>query len=207
MAEVQSHGFVFEKWVRDTFFEKYKTGYGAKWDIAKEANKQYGNLPVSIKTIKYASSINMGDAIRQRSIDEDFILLVGFWKQEGKLKRIVNVTSTKIDKALWNSLWAPLSLDDIYELDKLIKSYGVHFSEIRKQAKLLKSKQPYCDCSITLNPKIDSKKQRRLQCSIGFNLHFSKIATSDSKEVQERPTLWGVEVPEPFESESRKFNK
>ncbi len=207
MAEVQKHGLVFEKWVRDTFFEKYETGYGAKWDIAKEANKKYGNLPVSIKSIKYGSSINMGDAIRQRSINEDFVLLVGFWKQEGKLKRIVNVTSTKIDRTLWNSLWEPLSLDDISELDRLIKSYGVHYSEIRKQAQLLKSKHPYCDCSITLNPKIDSKSQRRLQCSIGFNLHFSKIATGDSREAQERPTLWGVEVPEPFESRSRIFNK
>lgn len=207
MTEVQSHGFVFEKWVRDTFFEEYSTVYSAMWDIAKEANKKFGNLPISIKTAKYESSIGLGDAIRQISINEKFIFIVGFWQQEENFKRIVNVTATQINIPLWKSLWKPLKLKDIQALDKLIKSYDVHYSDIRKQAQLLKSSQPYCDCSITLNPKIDSKTQRRLQCSIGFNLHFDRVAIGDSREAQKRPTLWGVEVPEPWESGSRKFNK
>lgn len=207
MAEVQTYGFVFEKWVRDTFFEEYKTTYSAKWDIAKEANKKYGNLPISIKTAKYGSSIGLGDAIRQISIDEEFILLVGFWKQEGDFKRIVNVSATEINLTLWKSLWKPLTLKEISILDKLIKSYDIHYSEIRKLAKGMKTNKPYCDCSITLNPKIDSKIQRRLQCSIGFKLYFNTIAVGVSSEAQERPKLWGVEVPEPFESGSRIFNR
>ncbi len=207
MPEVQSHGFYFEKWVRDTFFNGYETKYSSKWDIDKEANIKYGKLPVSIKTAKYGSPIGLGDAIRQISIDEDFILIAGFWKQEGNLKRIVNVTSTEITKSLWKALWTPLTLKDIIKLDKLIKCYDIHYSKIRKDAQILKSTSPYCDCLITLNPKIDSKNQRRLQCSIGFNLHFNKIATESEMVEQPNPTLWNTPVPKSWESGIRKFNK
>lgn len=207
MSEVQTHGFVFEKWVRETFFNKYETTYGAKWDVAKEANTIYGNLPVSIKTAKYGSSIYLGDAIRQYSINEDFILLVGFWKQEEGKKRIVNVAAPVIKVSLWQDLWLPLIKKEIIALDNLIKSYDKPYYKIRKAAQEMKSTSPYCDCKITLNPKIDSKTQRRLQCSINFNLFFDEIATCFQREEIEHPMLWAKEVPEPWESKSRTFNK
>lgn len=207
MPEVQSFGFVFEKWIRDTFFDGYETNYSAKWDISKESNTKHGNLPISIKTTKYSSSINLGDAIRQISIDEDFILINGYWIQEGNYKRIVNVTADAISVMLWKSLWKPLTIDDIKKLDSLIKTYDKHYTKIRKQAKKLKKSAPYSNCSITLNPKIDSKTQRRLQCSINFKLHFDKIAVKSSREIQESPKLWGEKVPNPWLSGSRKFNK
>ncbi len=33
-AEVQAHGLVFEHWIADTFFQKYRpSGYTQKWDL------------------------------------------------------------------------------------------------------------------------------------------------------------------------------
>lgn len=206
MAEVQTHGFFFEKWIRDTFFNSCIDNYSAKWDISKESNKQFGNLPISIKTAKYGSSINLGDAIRQISIQEEFILIVGFWKQVKDFKELVNVTATTISMELWSTLWDPLTIDDVKKLDKLIKSYTTDYKIIREKAQSLKAQSPFKDCLITLNPKIDSKTQRRLQCSISFGLFFKKILTLDSKGIFKSPKLWNIEVPKPWESKSRTFN-
>ena len=208
MAEVQSHGFHFEKWIKDTFFEGYiSSSYTDKWDIPKHQNKNYGNLPISIKTSKYGSPIGLGDAIRQFSIDEDFILIVGYWEQEGKNKKLVNVSACEIQIDTWRKLWDPIKYDDISKLDQLIKSYDQSYLKIRKDAKALKAKSPYKDCNITLNPKIDSKSQRRLQCSIGFKLYFDKISTQTNSDKLENPVLWGKEVPKPWESKSRTFKE
>ncbi len=70
MVEVQYHGFTFEKWVRNTFFDKYEGNYMQKWDIPPENNTQksipsvYRNIPVSVKTAKYGrrSDLEMSDA-------------------------------------------------------------------------------------------------------------------------------------------------
>lgn len=207
MPEVQQHGFMFEKWIKNTFFEGYQNNYSYKWDIAKEANFNFGNLPISIKTAKWGSSINMGDAIRQYSIDEDFILIVGFWKQENNFKIFVNVTSTIITKGLWKKLWEPLKLEEIEKLDKLIKDYKVDCFTVRDSAKNLKKSKPYCESLITLNPKIDSKSQRRLQCSIKFDLFFDKISKKELKKIIENSLLWGIEVPKTWESSRRTFNR
>jgi hypothetical protein len=208
LPEVQLHGFYFEKWIKDTFFDCYSsTKYSDKWDIPKEKNKNFGNIPISIKTAKYRSAIGLGDALRQISIDEDFIMIVGYWIQEGNNKKLVNVSASIIDQKIWRKLWDPIKHDDILILDSLIKSYNEDYSKIRNDAQVLKAKSPYKDALITLNPKIDSKIQRRLQCSIGFNLYFDKIATKLNREKSENPILWGKEVPKPWESKSRTFNK
>ncbi|MFA7006521.1 MAG: hypothetical protein WC429_20935, partial [Verrucomicrobiia bacterium] len=81
--EVQRHGYVFEKWVRDTFFGGYvQPDYTQKWDIPKEINKNHGGLPCNMKAIKYGTPVDMGDALRQFQVDEPFILIIAFWQQE-----------------------------------------------------------------------------------------------------------------------------
>src|SRR3989338_8737605 len=200
MTEVQNHGFIFEDWVKNTFFNGYRGGYSDKWDVPQEFNKKYGGLPVSIKTAKYGSTIGLGDARRQFDTTEDFLMIVGFWKQEGKYKRIVNATAVVVEKELWTELWKPVTLEDLIKLDSLIKNTGLHYTKIRKMAQDLKKQKPYSLCEITLNPKIDSKTQRRLQCGIRFGLYFGKIAPGSSSEISKTPTLWKVEVPKPWES-------
>ena len=71
----------------------------------------------------------------------------------------------------------------------------------------LKKTTPFFLSKITLNPKIDSKTQRRLQCGIKFNLYFEKLAVDISSEAINNPSIFGVIVPNPWKSESRKFNK
>jgi len=75
MIEVQSHGFQFEKWVKDSFFGDYAGEHTQKGDVPAERNTSdavpagFRGLPVSIKTVRYRSPIALGDAMRQREID------------------------------------------------------------------------------------------------------------------------------------------
>ena len=81
MVEVQAHGFSFEKWVRDHFFSGYAGTYMQKWDVHSDHNIhdavpiQLQKLPVSVKTAKLGSPIGLGDVLRQRQIDHDFLMI------------------------------------------------------------------------------------------------------------------------------------
>lgn len=108
--EVQRHGLVFEKWVRDTFFEGYKpASYTQRWDIPAAANRAHGGIPVNPKAVKHGTPVDLGDALRQYAIDEPFLLIIGFWQQDGDMKRIVNIIAPEISPALWRQLWGPVT--------------------------------------------------------------------------------------------------
>lgn len=208
MPEVQLHGFDFENWLKNTFFQKFQISYSHKWDIPKEFNKlpeipePFRHLPVSIKTCKNNSPIAFGDALRQLQIDEDFLLIVGFWVQSGIYKNFVAVEAVKIFSNDWKNLFSPLKLQDLQNLDSIIKNKTVHYSEIRKIAKEIKAAFP--PTKIVLNQKIDSKEQRRLQCSLPFKIFWQDFA---KKEPYKNPdcSLFGEKVPNSFVSAQRIF--
>lgn len=207
-AEVQHHGLVFEKWVRDTFFEGYEPpGYTQKWDIPAEINTLHGGYPVNPKAIKYKSPVGLGDALRQFDIDETFILVIGYWQQEEDVKRFVNIVAPVITPELQRSLWGDVTRADLERLDALIKDTSIHYKEVRKQAQAMKRTHPFNTSIITLNPKIDSRGQRRLQCSLSFTKVFKYLAPEADREIQDPPELWGVPFTETVESASRSFRK
>ena len=206
--EVQGHGFTFEKWVHDTFFDSYKArSYTDEWDVAKEFNVNYGGVPVSIKTAKYGSPVGLGDALRQFRINEDFLLVVGYWRQEEKKKRIVNIVAAPISVDLWRSLWRPITLEDLQKLDTTIKDRTLSYQQARAEAQHIKTQPPFTQAHITVNPKIDSKTQRRLQCSLGFSTLFSNVVPSADQTEVDIPKLFGVESIEAFLSNPRVFKR
>jgi hypothetical protein len=204
--EVQAHGFIFEEWIRDTFFDGYVAKYTEEWDFPAHANLQFGALPVSIKTARYGSPVGLGDALRQFRINEPFLLIVGFWKQRGDHKNWVNITATKVQPAQWAQLWEPISLSDLQELDTCIKDRSVNYQEARRKAQALKKSSPFSEALITLNPKIDSK-QRRLQCSLRFKVLFDLLAPEAERVESDNPRLFAQDAPTAFPSSPRKFNR
>lgn len=202
--EVQQHGLVFERWVRDTFFDGYKpASYTQRWDIPAAANKDHGGIPVNPKAIKYGAAIDLGDALRQYEIDEPFMLVVGFWQQEGDEKRFVNLTAPVISPEAWRKLWGPVTYADLLKLDALIKDQGPSVEELRKIVMKAKNSAPFTDAVIQLNPKIDSRGQRRLQCSLRFADYFKYLAPDADRKPQAHPALFGVEYPGPIASKPR----
>jgi hypothetical protein len=202
--EVQSHGLVFERWVRDTFFAGYKpASYTQRWDIPASANRDHGAIPVNPKTVKHGTAVDLGDALRQYEIDEPFLLILGFWSQDGDLKRIVNIIAPEISPELWRKLWGPVTYADLRRLDALIKDTGPSVEETRRLALKMKNSPPFTEAVIQVNPKIDNHGQRRLQCSIRFSDVFTHLAPGADPSPQARPALFGVEYPGPIASKPR----
>lgn len=204
--EVQSHGLVFERWVRDTFFDGYKpASYTQRWDIPASANRDHGGIPVNPKAVKHGTAVDLGDALRQYEIDEPFLLILGFWSQDGDVKRIVNIIAPEISPELWRKLWGPVTYADLRRLDALIKDPGPTVEETRRLALKMKNAPPFTGAVIQVNPKIDNHGQRRLQCSIRFSDVFKHLAPGADPRPQDRPALFGVEYPGPIASKPREL--
>lgn len=212
MVEVQAHGFTFEKWVRDTIFEGYAGTYMQKWDIPPDINHhaaipaKFQHLPVSIKACKYGQSINLGDILRQREVDHPFLMIAGFWRQRTPTEKWVEEIGVVCFSAThWASLWGTLSLAQLREIDTTVKNKTESYVSIQAKAKVWKRTTPEVDTSrITVNPKIDTKGQRRIQCSLRFAEFWR--AVDRVPEPKDQPLLFGRPFPNPIPSSTRKFN-
>jgi len=213
MVEVQHHGFSFEKWVCDKFFGGYAGCYMQKWDVPQSENRHsqvpcdLRGLPVSVKAVKYGAPIALGDALRQYSIDEPFLLIVGFWCQRSESEKwFEEMACAKIDPGLWKQLWGRLESEDLLKLDQIVKTQSTPYAEARSQAREWKKLTFASSASqIVINPKIDSKNQRRVQCSLPFRV-FWKVVGREAG-VADAPTLFSVEFDNPIISSSRSFTQ
>lgn len=209
-AEEQAHGVLFEQWVRETFFDGYKpASYTQKWDIPAEANKNHGGIPANPKAIKFSMPIDMGDALRQLSVaegEQNFLLIVGFWDQDGDEKKWVHGVAVEVTPEQYRQLWSPITREDLEKLDAVVKDKSLPIEEARAQAQKIKSRAPFAKSIIQVNPKLDNK-QRRLQCSIRFGDFFHYLAPKEEALRQEKPTIWGVPMPEAFTSPPRRRKK
>ena len=206
--EVQHHGLVFEQWVRDAFFDGYRPeSYTQKWDIPAAANRAHGHLPVNPKAAKYRTPVDLGDALRQFEIAEPFILVIGYWQQDGDTKRMVNIVAPVITPELWKRLWGAVTLADLQRLDAVIKDRALTPEQARAAAQKIKHAPPFSQAIIQVNPKIDSHEQRRLQSSLSFAAVFQHLVPAGDSAPQEAPSLWGVAYPGPIASKPRELKK
>jgi hypothetical protein len=201
--EGQRSGLVFEQWMRTTFFHGYQPASPTqRWDIPAAENRDHGGIPVNPKTVKHGTAVDLGDALRQYGIDEPFLLIAGFWQQDGAEQRIVNIVAAEVRPELWRRLWGPVTSADLLKLDALIKDTGRPVEELRKLALKMKNSPPFSEAVIQVNPKIDAH-QRRLQCSLRFADFFKHLAPGTDPQPQASPTLWGVAYPGPIASPPR----
>ncbi|CAM2869965.1 hypothetical protein [Rariglobus hedericola] len=206
--EVQQHGLVFETWIRDTFFDGYvPPGYTQKWDIPAAINLRHGGVPVNPKAAKYRTPVDLGDALRQYDIAEPFILVIGYWVQDGDEKRFVNIVAPRIEPDAWRKLWGPVTRADLEKLDAVIKDRSLDYREARKQAQAIKTAPPFTGSVLVVNPKIDSSGQRRLQCSLRSDDLYKHLAPEAETGIQKTPALWGVPFETKVKSGPREFAK
>lgn len=212
-AEVQSHGLVFETWVRETFFQGYRSNdYTGKWDVPGEANHladpDLAGLPVNPKAVKYGAPIGMGDALRQYDVDEPFILVVGCWVQSGpREKRFVKILAPRVEPEAWRKLWGPVTREDLERLVAVITDRTLTVEEARRRAQAMKSRPPFSESILVLNPKIDTKGQRRLQCSLRYADLIKHLVPGVDAGPEEVPTLWGRPFPQAVQSSPRTFGQ
>lgn len=180
---VQSHGFTWEKDILRSVYGATETelesiGYTAAKDFPGSFNKLDPGVDLSIKTTKAPGVVRMADALRvfeSCGSGQTFHLVVVTYRQSSPttktLTSIIEVDLTNSRETLFGSVTS----EDIRELKKLIEAVPKSRRKTAEESKAIKEfnfKIKNKTGAIILNPKIDSKSQRRLQCSFNKFLEF-----------------------------------
>ena len=177
----QLSGFTFENFIREKVFEiPFDPNNTDKYDIPAEKNRFDPNENISIKS-SGNGNIDCGDIIRFYNYDfskSNTIITVSY-EQEEDFKIIKNIYEINYDIKMRDYLFGTITEKELLEYVDSIKNIpkGISGKEVRKTYDYLSVKeslQKEHQMKINISPKIDSKGQRRVQCSISS---FLKIIT------------------------------
>lgn len=168
-SERQSHGFNYEKNISKKYNIRKTHKYNGKWD------GHLGKTPVSIKTSKFGTDIEMSDIFRQMEIKEDFYLFVGFWQKNKN--NIVKEYLLYIPWKEWQKHFNKNMVEDFLNLLKSVSNHKEDDFIWQKRTKLLKEKWTLTTTNM-IRPRFkrDHKKQKRIQCAINYDLFVSYFA-------------------------------
>ena len=189
MPESQKHGFV---WQADIMANVYRVpaeviateNYTATHDVPA-AHNALDHVNLSIKTTGNAKRVDMGDALRiydTIASGEAFHMVVIHWEQLEAQKRIVSINEVNLTGAT-HALFGTLTREQIVALDTAVKAYPKGCSaKDPKCAPITALCDELCGKSgaIQMNKKIDSKSQRRLQCSF---YNFTKFLADHPERI------------------------
>ena len=214
--ECQRHGFDWENEIKRKVFgiskeeeEEYKLSYTAKWDSPKELNRVDEGVNISIKT-SGSDTVCMGDAIRiftQEPSDINTCIVI-FYKQRGNEKIIARIVEWFLNDI--PLLFGTVTLKELQELQQAIiqfpknqrlEDHPEYKKKLTDMANVLNAKSG----ALKFNRKIDSKKQRRLQCSVsGFDAFITKNSHLVAYDTSE-PILREVRITDRISSGPRVF--
>ena len=168
MPENQLHGFTWEAEIKTTVFGlDVAAHYTAVHDIDRSHNRFDANENISIKTTG-GSTVCMGDALRILDYEPGVLhtAIVVQYEQCADSKVVVCVY--ELDLGQRELLWGRVAREEVSELDALVRSMprGRRVPEIDAAITAKKNELNAKSGVLKFNPKIDSKTQRRLQCSI-----------------------------------------
>jgi hypothetical protein len=171
MATNQLHGKKLEDLIKAEYSGSSDQGRisTSAFDIeAKYDSCLHLDTSVKCKKIKKNNNelIELADARRFFDLDQNFRVLLIRYTQVGEIKTVVSIIEYIITQDALNKMKGDLTLDIVTDFHNALKSYpfGKH-----KEARIFhkqRNKELKGLSSIKLNPKVDSKTQRRLQCSI-----------------------------------------
>ena len=206
-TESQSHGFFWERVIRrDVFKINPKNSYTCINDIDKDENPFDDAENVSIKTMG-GDTLYLGSATRIMKYPEGekHTAMVLVYKQRGDTKQITRIVEFPLDDK--RMLFGDVTLEDIEDLERMLKALpknGAVPAELRKESEeKKKDMNKRTHGGVQFNIKIDSKSQRRLQCSIprfdDFLTRNSHMILYDSPE----PIVREVRIPDTLVSGPR----
>ena len=181
--ERNAHGFRFEERVIKELNLVPEENYTAKWDAYDS------NTPISIKCISKTGNIDCGSIVRMfgHFAVPGWDMIVG--RHQNKVLQAVFRYS--FTDQICKDLIGDLTLEDVKEFDEGVKSFppGYH-EEARMYAKEWKREYKPKMGLLTVQPKIDSKKQRRVQCGINRGAEGKLFSTNSYSLL---PGLVGVD--------------
>lgn len=184
MPANQQHGFLWEEEIKTKVFQvNAPAGYTDTHDIAKELNRFDSNETISIK-VTGSGTVCMGDALRlfRYSPDETHTGIVVKYTQDGETKTLSGVVELNLSDR--EALWGSVTEEDVMGLDALVRSMpaGPRDPDIDLQIAAKKHALNAKSGAIRFNPKLDSKTQRRLQCSITNFATAPRLIRSSTSE-------------------------
>lgn len=170
-TQSQSHGFKFENEIRTRVFGlKNKKNDTDIHDISSVENKFNPNENISIK-ISCNGDIGCGDILRFYKYDfsQKNTMIVGIYKQINENQKQIQVLyEVDYNEKLHKLLFGEIEEEEIAYYVNVVKS--IPAGQVKKEDRLyLKLKEKYqkgFGMKIIINPKVDSKTQRRVQATI-----------------------------------------
>lgn len=205
--ESQKHGFDIENYIKTHVFNVEKRyAYNAIHDIRNEDNPFDRSENVSIKTSTGKSgNVCFGSPLRIFNYphDEKHTAIIVFLEQRGDQKYVSGVAEMSLDDK--NSLFGDVTEADIRQLDALIRSVPPNQKPVELIRQIHREKLALNERSgvIKFNPKIDSKNQRRLQCSIPNFYKLKDVNNTLVKSFTNEAVVRGINLPASFLSSSR----
>ena len=199
--EVQAHGNYYEdlKTRQITGLSKAEydalkeNGYTSGMDIMKGLMSPYD---YSIKTSK-GNTVDCGDILRRRQ-ETDYNLVVGCYSQVGDNKVFYSEYTFYIRPEHESILWGRMNYNQLAEYVDYIKNIPAG-KEAQQETKTERTVLKNCvedkKALFKIHPKVDSKKQRRVQCSV-------KMSDLIKARIPYKQTL----IRETVHSPSRQFN-
>lgn len=185
MSTDQLHGKDFENWIKGALFRgapDHGRSGTSEFDVEAEFDRTYF-LATSIKASKHTKSsiVHLSDAGRFWKNDKPFRMLVGLYRQLLDRKEFFEVHEFLLHGDMLNALKGELTYEEVHSFhrDISIRNFplGTHTQArlfARHRLTALKDRRG----AIVLNPKIDSKSQRRLQCSVKLGMLIDIAQTS-----------------------------
>lgn len=170
-SQSQSHGLFWDNEIRVKVFGLNQCKNDTKkYDIDFSENKFDPNENISIKTT-CNNNICCGDIIRfyNGSFDKKYTIILIRYLQTQDKKEIKEIIEINYTQALRDYLFGTITEDILKQYVDFIKSIpnGIVTPEINSEYKKQKTTlQKEHKMFITINPKVDSNSQRRVQCTI-----------------------------------------
>jgi len=212
--EVQNHGVLFEDSIiraitglsKDEYQTKLENAYTASMDVVKgiESDANY-----SVKVSKGGKSIGCGDILRfiRHCRDDEFTMVVGAWCQVSPtVKRYSAIYEFDIRPTDYVKLWNSITEEVMQPFVDYVKSIAPgKTAQMANRQEWKKRRQAIYEiygrglCAV--DAKIDSKNQRRVQCSIKIN----ELINSGIEHRKYETEYKGITLPYEQTSSPRQF--
>jgi hypothetical protein len=176
--EVQHHGILFEDGIifeitglnKAQYQSELDEKYTSIMDIVKDVHSE---KDYSIKVSKDGKGVGCADIIRFISnFKEGFTMIVGCWKQvNSTTKKFYKIYEFDITKDHYDAFWGGLTSENLTPFVNYVKSIEHGKAAQKDNQKRWKEKraelyETHGRGIVSIDAKIDSKTQRRVQCSI-----------------------------------------
>jgi len=175
MSERQNHGFKFQSEI-EQLFGVAPSSYTAKWDIENT------NTLVSVKMIKSSGAIELGSLLRFYENNSPFTMIIA-WHNGLK---IIGVESIEFSKETLKILKGSLSLEEVTIAHKMLSIANFPLGSHEEARIYFKKWKQFNNSKIGLltpTGKVDSKSQRRWQCSINQTNWLKLFKTKSSNPI------------------------